>query len=188
MKEQTQSLHLAGNLYTHLLTRHVNFNLHCVWLNEQEQVATFPLYNLAGRLLGYQQYRPKGSKAVNNNPYEGKYFTKKLCNAEPSYWGVESWSCSNTLFLVEGLFDAARLTSLGYAAFATFTNNPGDVFASFMKLVRQVRPVVALCDADAAGKQLAKYAHKYCTLTTGKDVSEAQQQEVINLVTYYDNL
>ena len=180
---------MQGNkLYQHLVYRNLNFNLHHVWLDEAKQVATFPLYNLAGTLLGYQQYRPDGSKAVNNDPREGKYFTRKPTNPEPSYWGVESWNLSNTLFLVEGLFDAARLTSLGYSALAVFTNNPGSNFMGFVSLVQKMRPVVVVCDNDAAGIKLAKYGHTYTTLSSGKDVSEADELEVLEIVKYYDKL
>lgn len=185
-----QSFHqdLSGKLYTHLLSRHLNFNLHRVWLDEVNQVATFPLYNLAGTLLGYQQYRPKGSKDVNNDPREGKYFTRKPNSPEPSYWGVESWNLSNTLFLVEGLFDAARLTALGYSALATFTNNPGTNFMGFVSLVKKLRPVVVVCDNDVAGVKLAKYGHTHTTLSSGKDVGEADEQEVLEIVGRYDKL
>jgi 5S rRNA maturation endonuclease (ribonuclease M5) len=188
MNVQNQRLDRNGRLYSHLQSRYVDFYLHHVWLDEEKHIATFPLYNLRGQLLGYQQYRPDGSKDVNNDPREGKYFTRKPSNPEPTYWGVESWNFSNTLFLVEGLFDAARLTSLGYSALAVFTNNPGDNFLGFVRLVQNLRPVVAVCDADAAGIKLAKYAHKHCTLTTGKDVSDADEQEVLALVKRYDKL
>ena len=188
MLEQTKHLGRNGKLYTHLVDRCVDFNLHCVWLDEVKQVATFPLYNLAGSLLGYQQYRPDGSKEVNNDPREGKYFTRKPNNPEPSYWGVESWNLSNTLFLVEGLFDAARLTSLGYSALATFTNNPGSNFLGFVSLVKKMRPVVVVCDNDVAGIKLAKYGHLHTTMQSGKDVSEADELELVEMVKYYDKL
>jgi 5S rRNA maturation endonuclease (ribonuclease M5) len=187
---QKQNFHQDqnGKLYTHLLSRGVDFALHCVWLDETKQVATFPLYNLAGTLLGYQQYRPDGSKDVNNDPREGKYFTRKPSNPEPSYWGVESWKLSNTLFLVEGLFDAARLTSLGCSALAVFTNNPGSNFMGFVSLVKKMRPVVVVCDNDAAGLKLAKYGHTYAMLSSGKDVGEADELEVLEMVKRYDKL
>jgi 5S rRNA maturation endonuclease (ribonuclease M5) len=188
MLKQNFLQHQKGKLYTHLIDRHVNFDLHRVWLDEAKQVATFPLYNLAGTLLGYQQYRPNGSKAVNNDPREGKYFTRKPSNPEPSYWGVESWNLSNTLFLVEGLFDAARLTSLGYSALAVFTNNPGSNFMGFVQLVQKLRPVVVVCDNDVAGIKLAKYGHMYATMQSGKDVSEADELELLEMVKYYDKL
>jgi 5S rRNA maturation endonuclease (ribonuclease M5) len=188
MYELNQQLDPDGKLYTHLQSRHINFNLHRVWMDEAAGIASFPLYNLRGQMIGYQHYRPSGSKNVNNNPYEGKYFTRKPTSLEPTYWGVESWNLSNTLFLVEGLFDAARLTSLGYSALATFTNNPGDTFLGFVRLVQQLRPVVAICDNDAAGIKLAKYAHTHFILTTGKDVSEADETEILTQVKHYDKL
>lgn len=188
MLEQNKRQDLVGKLYNHLASRHVNFDLHHVWLDETNQIATFPLYNLAGTLLGYQQYRPEGSKAVNNDPRDGKYFTRKPNSPEPSYWGVESWNLSNTLFLVEGLFDAARLTSLGYSALAVFTNNPGSNFMGFVSLLQKMRPVVVVCDNDAAGIKLAKYGHTHTTLSSGKDVSEADELELVEMVKYYDKL
>jgi 5S rRNA maturation endonuclease (ribonuclease M5) len=188
MFEQTTLQDQSGKLYTHLRSRNIDFTLHRVWLDEDTQVASFPLYNLAGMLLGYQQYRPEGSKDINNDPRRGKYFTRKPTNPEPSYWGAESWYLSNTLFLVEGLFDAARLTSLGYSALATFTNNPGANFLGFVSLVQKMRPVVVVCDNDAAGIKLAKYGHLHTVLYSGKDVSDADQLELLEMVRRYDKL
>lgn len=172
-------------LLQHLQTRHLDVNLHTVWLDEHAGLATFPLWNLAGKLLGYQQYRPTGSKSVNNNPKEGKYFTRKLSNAEPTYWGLESWHLSNTLFLVEGLFDAARLTARGYSALAVFTNNPGPNFMGFMSLVQKMRPVVAVCDNDAAGRKLAKYGHTAHIMEDSKDMGDASDEYVSAFLQQY---
>lgn len=185
MNELIKQLDLNGKLYKHLQSRHLNFDVHHVWLDEVAEIATFPLYNLRGQLLGYQQYRPSGSKTKSNNPYLGKYFTKKPTSCEPVYWGAESWNLSNTLFLVEGLFDAARITSLGYSALAVFTCNPGANFGSFISLVQKFRKVVAICDADDAGKALATYAHYSCVLSSGKDADEAEEQELTDILNHY---
>ena len=172
-------------LLQHLQARHLDTRLHTVWLDEQAGLAAFPLWNLSGKLLGYQQYRPSGSKSVNNDPREGKYFTRKLNNAEPTYWGIESWYLSNTLFLVEGLFDAARITALGYSALAVFTNNPGANFSGFIKLVQKMRPVVAVCDNDVAGRKLAKYGHTSHVMEDGKDMGEASDEYVSAFLKQY---
>jgi hypothetical protein len=60
----------------HLISRHLDFNLHKVWVAEELNCASFAIWNLSGQLLGYQRYRPGASKALNNDPREGRYFTR----------------------------------------------------------------------------------------------------------------
>jgi hypothetical protein len=93
-------------------------NLHRAWLGED--TATVPLWNLSGQLVGYQQYRPNASKEAKNDPREGRYFTR-LARDRVGVWGLESWSFSDTLFLCEGVFDACKVTWLGYSALAVFS-------------------------------------------------------------------
>mgnify|MGYP003413969690 CR=1 FL=1 len=46
----------------HLKSRYLNTNLHRTWLDENNYLATFPLWNLSNQLVGYQKYNPKGDK------------------------------------------------------------------------------------------------------------------------------
>jgi hypothetical protein len=91
----------------HLQLRHMNLAIHTAWLDEVEDVATFPLWNLSGKMIGYQSYRPSGIKKVFNHPKEGRYYTYRK-NLDIGVWGLESWKFSNTLFVTEGIFDACR--------------------------------------------------------------------------------
>ena len=172
-------------VYQHLLDRHMDMRLHTVWVAEDLGCATFPLWNLNGQLLGYQRYRPGASKALNNDPREGRYFTR-LVNGCTTVWGLESWSLSNTLFVTEGIFDAARLTARGYSAVATLSNNVSPTLASWLWVTRKTRPVVAVCDNDAAGRSLARYGSTSHTVTGYKDLGEATDDYVCDFLKNYN--
>lgn len=87
------------------------------------------------------------------------------------------------VFLTEGLFDAARLTELGYSALAALSNNPTRDFRNWLSLLN--RPVVAVCDNDKAGRQLAKFGD-YAEFTSEKDLGDSTTEEVLNLVNKYN--
>lgn len=170
-------------LKQHLLSRHVDLNVHRVWFDDDEYVATFPLSNLSGMMVGYQQYRPLADKTLKNSPREGRYFTftKKETRG---FWGVESWNFSNTLFLTEGVFDAARLTERGVSAVATLSNDPVHLKNFFYMLNR---PVVAVCDAGNAGRKLAKYGTTSVTVPEEMgDLGDATNEYVDHLLSVYN--
>jgi len=162
------------NLVEHLKSRHLDVDLHRPMLDETEGVATFFMWNLSGQMVGYQQYRPSGDKKVNNSPREGKYFTfRKLPTV--GVWGVESLHLTpHVVFVCEGLFDAARLTSRGVSAVAVFTCNPGKDVQNWLTLLN--RKVVCVCDGDKAGAMLAKYGDVSLCLLGGKDLGECSDE------------
>ena len=166
-------------LLDHLKSRHMDVALHRPVINDEEQLATFYLWNLSGQLVGYQQYRPNGDKKQFNNPKEGKYFTYKK-QQTVTVWGVESLHLSTkVLFVTEGIFDAVRLTKRGLSAVAVLSNNPpADYKNWFMSLNRKV---ITVCDSDNAGKRLAKFGHVsfFCEK---KDLGESTEEEVSHLI------
>ena len=160
---------LSNTVQNHLKDRRLNSSLHTVWVDEAEGVATFPLWNLSGQWVAFQQYRPAATKKKDNHPRDSRYFTWRKAKVV-GVWGLESWRLSNTLYVTEGLFDACSLTALGYSAVATLSN---DVDASTMRwfaMVRQSRPVVVFYDDDAAGRKLMKLGHVAAT-TGHKDLA-----------------
>jgi DNA primase len=159
-------------LLEHLKSRHLDISLHRVFI--EGETATFPIYNLLGEFTGFQQYRPSGFKKVPNNPREGKYFTRGK-----GFWGLESWSFTNTIFIVEGLFDAARLTQRRISALAVLSCDPSKEIKDQLRLIRMQRPVVALCDNDSAGKRLGRLAHRSYTMLD--DVGSASEEELISI-------
>ena len=167
-----------------LQQRHLNTQLHTTWVDEAEGVATFPLWNLSGQMVGYQQYRPSGDKKCFNHPKDGRYFTYRK-NKVIGVWGLESWNLSPTLFMTEGIFDAARLTALGYSAIATLSNDVDDTTTRWLYMVRASRRIVAICDGDVAGRKLAKYGSIFHVMPEGKDMGEASDSYVTEFLRRY---
>lgn len=168
------------NMLQHLHDRHYDTAIHKAWWDDEEEVATFPLWNLSGTLVGYQRYRPKGDKKRFNNPYEGKYFTR-LKDQKVGVWGLESWQFTDPLFITEGVFDASRLTWYGYSAIALATNDASQQLKNWLWTVRQMRPVVALCDGDKSGMKLAKHGHTYIQMPEDQDVGSLSFKQFVNL-------
>lgn len=166
-------------LKEHLLSRHLDLELHQPMLDEDEGVATFYMWNLSGQLVGYQQYRPTGEKKPQNSPREGKYFTYKK-QPTLAVWGVESLHLTpDVVFLTEGLFDAARLTERGFSALAVLSNNPTPDLANWLACLN--RRVVAVYDNDVAGRKLAKFGHQAVCMDS-KDLGDSSDEEVTELL------
>lgn len=168
----------------HLHSRHFDTNVHVAWTDDVEGVATFPLWNLSGQMVGYQQYRPFGDKKRFNNPKEGKYYTHRK-DKVIGVWGLESWNFSNTLFLTEGVFDACRLTEKGYSAIAMVANDLDKSTTRWLYSVRAMRYVVAVCDDDSAGRKLAKYGHSF-HVCEQHDMGDATDEYVEKFLKGYD--
>jgi hypothetical protein len=185
---------VAMTLKAHIKSRHVDLDLHTVWIDEAERVATFPLWNLSGQLTGYQAYRPDAGK-VKKNDERGRYYTykgEKLVtkhNKTVAVWGLESWWLTPVLFITEGIFDAARLTSRGVSAIAVLSNDPNISTLNWLLQVRTGRPTVAVCDPGKAGRKLAKTAHTAHTVSVphqpAADLGDVDEQYVTELIAEY---
>lgn len=167
----------------HLHSRYFDTKLHTHWVDEAEGVATFPLWNLSGQMVGYQQYRPSAGKQKDNHPKMSRYFTWRK-NKVVGVWGLESWNLSDTLFVTEGTFDACRITALGYSAIATLSNDVDVSLARWLWCVRNSRTVIAVCDNDTAGRKLAKYGRDLHVVEAG-DLGDASEEYVANLLKKY---
>ena len=172
------------NVLQHLHSRHLNTNLHTAWVDEEERVASLPLWNLSGKLVGYQQYRPNSDKKRFNNPKDGKYFTFRK-DRVIGVWGLESWNLSKTLFITEGVFDACRLTARGYSAIAMLANDLDDSTTKWMSIVRANRKVVSVCDNDSAGRKLAKHGTTAHFMEGEKDLGDASDDYISTLLNEY---
>jgi len=167
-------------VFEHLKGRHLNVDLHRPMIDEVGRVATFYLYDLTGRAVGYHQYRPEGEKKLPNDFKSGKYFTWRKGYAP---WGVESLSLTpHVVFLTEGIFDAARLTEHGYSALATLSNDPQPDFKNWLHFLG--RRVIAVCDNDNAGRRLAKFGD-VAVVTKDKDLGDADDSYVDWLLKEY---
>ena len=177
---------MTFNIHSHLSSRFLDVNLHRTLIDEDEQVATFVLYNLSGQIVGYQQYRPLGEKKVFNNPKTGKYYTYRNSDYPTvALFGLESYHFTpDILFVVEGVFDAARLTSKGVSCVATLCNNPPKDYRNFFSCLS--RKVVIICDSDASGKKLSKFGDNYIIVPEKfKDLGAAPDDYVNFVVERY---
>lgn len=172
------------NVLEHVRSRYLDTSLHKVWVDEHASLATFPLWNLSGQMVGYQQYRPRANKERKNDPRDGRYFTR-LKEAKVGVWGLESYYLSNTLFITEGVFDAARISYFGYAAVATLSNDIGASTANWLITIRSSRLVVAICDNDTGGRRLAKYGSTSHVVSGYKDLGDASESYVKQLIEEY---
>jgi hypothetical protein len=174
--------HTKQDLKAHLQERHLDVDLHRPMLSD-DGVATFYLWTTTGRLAGYQQYRPSTNKKKNNDPKEGRYYTYRSPGTM-SLWGVESLCLSpSVVFLTEGVFDAARLTSKGYSALALLSNNFQPELHNYLRFLN--RRVVAVCDNGDAGRKLSKFGHESVTVTDFNDLGEATDSYVNQLLAKY---
>lgn len=98
--------HLKNRYFTRELYRNVAYN-------DEERVVTFPLYNLSGQYLGYQQYRPDGDKVRKNNPKLGRYFTY-IPRGNSAIWGIDVLDKKDRrIFITEGIFKSCRFHNYG---------------------------------------------------------------------------
>lgn len=150
-----------------------------------DQVFTFYLYNLSGQIVGYQQYRPGGSKAANNNPREGRYYTYcQKADRMNSIGGLETYNWSKVLFVVEGLFDAVKLWRRGYAC-VWLCGIPSKSVQHWLR--NQPHPTIALLD-PGIDKKMRKCFNS-CTvqvspeeLDLSTDLGDMEILEVTNMI------
>lgn len=171
-------------LKQHLKNRYLKVENHKCWIDDVERIATFPLYNLSGQLKGYQQYRPDTTNKKSNNPRESRYFTYKS-KGEIAIWGLESWYYSDTLFLTEGLFDAARFTYNNVAAIAVLSNTLDKQTINWLWAIRKTRKVISVCDGDDSGKKLIRFGHDYYQFNNNHDASSASDEEIRFIINDY---
>lgn len=177
-------------LMQHLKERHFNLSLYpstCV--SESDNTATFYLWNLAGQMVGYQQYTPFKPKNDNSlKPSELRYFTylTKTEHAQTNTaFGLELLDPKRKLlFVVEGVFDVVRLHNLGLNALAVLGCNPKQMKNWLWSLGYVVVPV---CEGDKAGQKLSKLANTdlVLRLDDGVDLGDMKDEDVLKLFKKY---
>lgn len=175
-------------LLNHLKDRRLDTSIYSgVWLDEENEVATFGIWNLSGQLVGFQQYRHLADKGRKPKPSDMRYFNiagKEGVGSKLLAFGVELLDIKQkTLFIVEGIFDVAPLHNRGVNALAVMTNNPTHLKSWLHSLGYHI---VALCEGDKAGRQLATVADEAIYLPTGKDPADMSDEWFDNIVKIYD--
>lgn len=167
---------MKPHLLDHLSQRYLTESQ--VWNSDGEAVVQFPLYNLSGQLLGYQQYRPFAETKQNpEHPSEAKYFTY-LPTSKVTAYGLERLNYDDPLlFVVEGVFDAVRFHNMGLNCLAVLSCDPKHL-KEWLRLLPFYK--VAVCDGDAAGDKLEKYGETAFFCKEGCDPA-AEEQFLLDL-------
>ncbi|ODS23601.1 hypothetical protein AB835_08290 [Candidatus Endobugula sertula] len=158
-----------------------------ITVDSENDIVTFPLWNLSGQMVGFQQYRRGAPKACHGKPSEQKYFTllSKAGGRHSmlSCFGLDLLgSHSKVVFLGEGVLDISPLHLRKANALAVLMNDPKP-------LKRWLRSwgyhLVALCEGDKAGRKLANVAHESVYLPEGQDPGDQPNSWFDNLVANY---
>lgn len=169
---------LTEGIESHLKQRGVDPSKIKVHIDSENNIATFPIYNLSGQMIGYQRYNPAKSKDKRNDT-DGKYFTYITRDEKKkvAVWGSEHIDHNNpNLFITEGIFDAIKLVNAGLPAVATLSNHPKHLKPFFKALGKNI---IAVIDNDPAGRKLGSVAHKTIVVPEEfNDLGDMPQEEV----------
>lgn len=154
------------NFYQHILERCKGSEINIV-MDYHTQTVVFPLWNLSGILVGFQNYKWGADKKKHNNK-EGRYWTF-LTKGKLGVYGLDSYKKDEDLYIVEGIWDCIAVQATGRCCIAVLSNNPKHLKSWLDTLPNKI---ISVCDGDKAGKLLAKYGDKYIILPQGQDAGD----------------
>ena len=140
-----------------------------------DQIATFKLFNLDKKYVGFQQYNPNGDKNLRRDPAKGRYYT---ITSEFGVWGLESiddFDDQSIVVICEGVFKACRFHNHRIPTIATLCNNPPKKFTKELMLRYPDKIFVVVPDPDKAGMKLINHGHTY--LTPRKPIDDMTKDE-----------
>lgn len=162
------------NMLAHLVARGMNPALYKIALTTE--TATFFLYNPTGKLVGYHQYRPGAEKHNKEDPKLARYYTY-LPRGIDGLFGLEQDNGIGRLYVVEGIFKASKLHSLGENAIAVLGATPNRLKSQFKIWNREL---FAIGDNDKPGRQLVNLVKR--GIQSPVDLDEMTDEEVLNVL------
>lgn len=169
------------NLRDHLVERRLDVNLYNgIEIVQSEGIVVFPIWNLSGQYIGFQQYRPSAAKEAKNHPKEGRYYTLlsgARKNKSLGMWGLETYHYHrDVLFIAEGIFDACRLHNTGMPAVALL-NSSHKHYRSWLNSTGRKIIKVEDCDGSLLGPYpslaLPQYADDLGDVETDEEIVDA---------------
>lgn len=123
------------------------------FLDFENEIATFYLFDEMGRWTGYQKYNPNCfDKKVNNSP-DGRYFKHNQLG-ELCVWGVETLTFQGPLFITESIFKSAAIHMAGFDSITQLTSGCSE---RFLRYVDSLGGGIFVGDMDQAGLKFSKY-------------------------------
>ena len=147
--------------------------------DDEAREASFYLYNLSGKLVGYQRYSPDLDKKKNNDPKDCRYYTYIPAGVD-AVFGLDLLNKEDrTIYIVEGLFKAATLHRLGFNAVAVLTSTPKRLKPWF-RIMKATYRLIAVGDNDSAGNKLVNMVgFGKCS---PRDLDEMNDEEVLEFL------
>lgn len=175
----------------HLKERHFEIELYStVHVSEEHGKAYFMLYGFSGELVGFQCYTPEQPKRASHlEDCERRYYTyitKEHELIKKTVFGLETIKPeTKLLFVVEGVFDACRLHSRGFAAVALLGSDIAHLKEQLFLLGIKLVPI---CEGDEAGHKLAGLAthEEVIYLPEGKDLGDMTEIEITKALKGYE--
>lgn len=171
---------MVTNMVSHLASRGYDVNqYHTTWLTEDS--ATMPLYDFAGKLKGYQTYKPDAPKVHQRvNPHDAKYFTRMMGHGQ-CVWGLDRDLVKHpenitVVFLTESIFKATALHRVGFNAWSVLGSDVSKQLRQQLLLL----PYRFVCagDDDKAGLKFSRtFNHGFVS----HDLDELSPEEVYRL-------
>ena len=173
------------DIKTHLKERGINPDDSNITIDNND--VYFYIYNLSGQMVGYQKYNPLYPKQLGKGKDEDKtnvkyytFFGDEGIGKKIGTWGIESLKPTDKyVFIVEGVFDAARIHQCGYSALAVFCNDPAHL-KSWFNILPQIKIVIYdndELDNDPGGKKLIKYGDYAFTVPEVNDINDLTPSE-----------
>lgn len=142
------------NIIEHLKNRGLNPELYRCFIDLENNIATFLLYNFSGQIVGYQKYDPSQDKVKNNDPKAYRKYYTYLPREVDGVFGLDLLNpLDRNIYIVEGLFKASKLYNLGYNSIAVLTSSPKRL-RFWLYIMNQTWNLIAIGDNDKAGKGL----------------------------------
>lgn len=168
----------------HLKKRGIDPEKTRVIIDKESEDVFFFLYNLSGQMVGYQKYNPNYPKTGQNNvsdPRMVKYYnyvTEEERGRMIAVWGLETLKMNDKyFFIVEGIFDAARIHQAGHPAIATLCNNPTEQTKEWLRTLPQMKIVIYDNDGNKDSLKLKTCGDHSFTVESGKDMNDLSVEE-----------
>lgn len=152
-------------------------------LNHEERTVTFPLWDLSGRMTGYQQYRPDSKDKKSNNKEHARYYTHND-RWKSVMWGTNTIQWNKPfIFVQEGVFDACPFHHFNIPAVAILSYNNVEAYKALRSTGKKL---FTIADGDKSGRKLLK------TISDGRwlgysdyhDVSDIPLGKLFQMILY----
>ena len=151
------------------------------FLDYENEIATFYLFDEVGRWTGYQKYNPNSFDKKVNNSADGRYFNHNQ-RGELCVWGLEVIdSRDEYLFITESIFKSAAIHSAGFNSITQLTSGCSERFLRYVdSFSRLGMKVFFVGDFDKAGLEFSKY--RPGGFMTERDLDESPTNELRELL------